>query len=67
MSQLIEIIRRLLIAVIWIVTISVTALFVFALFIEDQKLIAVLFLLGYIFVGWQQQSLLTGFLANKSN
>ena len=52
MSQVIEIIRRLLIAVIWIVTISVTALFVFALFTEDQKLIAVLFLVGSIFVGW---------------
>ena len=52
MSQLIEIIRRLLIAVIWIVTISVTALFVFLLFTEDQKLIAVLFFVVFIFVGW---------------
>ena len=52
MSQVIEIIRRLLIAVIWIVTISVTALFVFLLFTEDQKLIAVLFFVVFIFVGW---------------
>ena len=52
MSQLIEIIRRLLIVVIWIVTIGVTVIFVVLLFTEDQKLIAALFLVGYILIGW---------------
>lgn len=51
MSQLIEIIRRLLIAAIWIFTIGVSTLFGAAIFTEN-KLIAVVTFAGLIVLGW---------------
>ena len=51
MSQLIEIIRRLLIAAIWIFTIGVATL-LGAAFFANNKLAALVLFVGCLFMGW---------------